>query len=224
MKPRLSVIASAFALVILIIIQYYNISVTFQTKKQQFDIRYGNLVRQALYEYESHDSQNQLDSVLNAFDNLAADLVFQGLFPDDVPGSDSLRSTIVNSFSMILQSHNKPGEFLAGYLEEAGADPDFISGYNISELSLLNFETIIPIYSDTTNVNPAGLQNALQADSYVEGDYYRIHYEYFVDFTHKTQIIYRDMIITFVFAVVTILIVLVIFTLTFRTMLIQQRL
>ena len=49
MKPRLSIILSAIALIVLLIIQYYNISVTFQTKKEQFDNHYGAIVKQGLY-------------------------------------------------------------------------------------------------------------------------------------------------------------------------------
>jgi signal transduction histidine kinase len=224
-KPRLSVILSAFALVILILVQYYNISVTFQTKKEQFDIRYGNLVKQGLYEYETRSRPDQVDSILYNFDKLASDLVFSSMVNEIDPASDSLRSGILTSFLRIPQRHGNPDLFLAEYLDEAGADQDFRSGYLIRELSLLDFETILPVYLDTTDAFPPEFKNALHADSYAyEGNYYRIRYDYLVDFTHKTQIIYRDMIITFVLAVITILIVLAIFGFTLRNMLIQQRL
>lgn len=224
MKTRYSVIASALALVVLVIIQYYNISVTFQTKKEQFDSRYKSLVKQALYDYESPDNQFPSDSVFHAFDELAVGLVFQGLMPCNMPDGDSLGIRILNSFSRILANHRKPDNFLAGFLEEAGADPDFRSGYQIRELYLIDIGDC-PVFTDTTEILPAGLEDALSGFSYtMEGNYYRISFDYLVDFTHKTRIIYRDMVITMVLALVTILIVLVIFTLTLRNMLIQQRL
>ena len=224
MKTRLSVIISACALIILVIIQVYNISVTFQTKKEQFDQHYGNLVKQALYEYGSPVDRIRSDSVFYHFDELAADLVFKGILPDGSPGSDSLKTNILLAFSGILQAQTRPDGFLAQSLKAAGADPDFRSGYYISELSLLDFEPV-SVFRDTTGLLPAGMKNALHADSYAfEGNYYRIRYDYYIDFTHKTKIIYREMMITLLLAIVTILIVLLIFYLTMRNMLVQKRL
>ncbi len=222
MRTRLSVILSALALVILIVVQYYNISVTFQTKKEQFDMRYGSLVKQALYDYGS--SVDEVDSVFDQLDDLAEGIVFRQYELSGGSYSDSVKSLILSAFSQILQNNFKPDEYLADYLEKAGADPDFRSGFDISELSLLDFETVIPIYRDTTGAMPAGFRNALRMDYTSEGNYFRIRYDYLVDFTRKTQLIYRDMVITLVLALVTILIVLAIFTLTLRNMMIQKRL
>jgi len=225
MKPRLSIILSAIALIVLLIVQYYNISVTFQTKKEQFDSRYGAIVKQALYEYESGATGYLSDSVFVLFDNISEELVFQS---GQVPGglaTDSLQQQILASYSRILQDHTSPDGYLQNYLVNAGADPDFRSGYYIRELSLLDFDRIIPVYNDTTGQQPASLRNALHANTYAfEGNYFRIRYDYYIDFTHKTQIIYRDMVITFILAVVTIMIVLLVFFMTMRNMLIQKRL
>ncbi|MCK5461508.1 MAG: hypothetical protein KAI95_00785, partial [Bacteroidales bacterium] len=225
MKPRFSIILSAIALIVLLIIQYYNISVTFQTKKEQFDNHYGAIVKQGLYEYESGATGYLSDSVFILFDNNSEELVFQS---GQVPGglaTDSLQQQILASYSRILQDHTSPDAYIQDYLIKAGADPDFRSGYYIRELSLLDFDRIIPVYNDTTGQQPASLRNSLQANTYAfEGNYFRIRYDYYIDFTHKTQLIYRDMVITFILAAVTILVVLLIFFMTIRNMLIQKRL
>lgn len=225
MRPRLSILLSALALIVLLIVQYYNISVTFQTKKEQFDNHYGSLIKEGLYEYESGVTGYLSDSVFTLFDNLSEEIIFRS---GQVPGrfaSDSLQQQILASYSRILQDHISPDAFLQDYLSRAGADPDFRSGYYIRELSLIDFDRIIPVYSDTTGQQPASLRNALHANTYAfEGNYFRIRYDYYIDFTHKTQIIYRDMVITFILAAVTILVVLVIFFMTIRNMLIQKRL
>lgn len=225
MKPRLSIILSAAALIVLLIVQYYNISVTFQTKKEQFDNRYGAMVKQALYEYESGTTGYISDSVFILFDNFSEELVFQS---GQVPGglqADSLQPQILASYGSILQDHTNPDVYLYDYLVGAGADPDFRSGYYIRELSLLDFDRIIPVYNDTTLHQPKSFKNAVHANTYAfEGNYFRIRYDYYIDFTHKTQIIYRDMVITFILAAVTILIVLFVFSMTLRNMLIQKRL
>jgi signal transduction histidine kinase len=225
MKPKLSIILSAIALIVLLIVQYYNISVTFQTKKEQFDNHYGAIIKQGLYEYESGATGYLSDSVFILFDNISEELVFQS---GQVPGglaTDSLQQQIRASYNKILRDHTSPDAYLQDYLVKAGADPDFRSGFYIRELSLLDFDRIVPVYNDTTGQQPASLRNALQANTYAfEGNYFMIRYDYYIDFTHKTQIIYRDMVVTFILAAVTILVVLLIFSLTIRNMLIQKRL
>ena len=225
MKLRLSVILSSLALIILVVVQFYNISVTFETKKEQFDTSYGAMVRQALFEYEPGKYTYRSDSVFLLFDQYAEELVYS--FQNSLSGEtiDTLKSQVLASYSRILQKHRKPDDYLREYLEKAGAEPDFRSGYNISELSLLDFDRVITLYRDTTRELPPEFKNALSASSYaIEGNYFRIRYDYLIDFTHKTQIIYRDMVITLVLAVLTILIVVLIFTLTMRNMIIQKRL
>ena len=175
MKPRLSIILSGAALIVLLIVQYYNISVTFQTKKEQFDNRYGAIVKQALYQYESGANSYLSDSVFFLFDNISEELVFQS---GQVPGglrTDSIQHSILATFTGILQDHSSPDEYLRDYLVNAGADPDFNSGYYIRDLSLLDFDQIIPVYQDTTGQPPASFKNALLANTYAfEGNYFRI--------------------------------------------------
>jgi signal transduction histidine kinase len=225
MKPYISVILSTVALIILILVQVYNISVTFQVKREQFDTRYGALVKQALFEYQITGGEQTSDSVFYIFDLYAEDLLFR--YQETLPGenTDSLNAQVLAAFSRVLQKQSRPDDFLRDYLAKAGADPDFHSGYFISELSLLDFDRLVPVYRDTTRELPGEFQSALHADSYAyEGNFFRIRYDYLVDFTHKTAIIYRDMLITILLAVFSILIVLLVFTLTMRNMIIQKRL
>ncbi|MFC2113186.1 sensor histidine kinase, partial [Bacteroidota bacterium] len=225
MKPRFSIILSSIALVILVIVQLYNISVTFETKYEQFNTNYGTLVKQALYEYQSLQSGYQPDSVFVLFDLYAEELFYE--FEDALPGEelDTLKAKVLKIYTNILQQHRKPDEFLRDFLEKAGAQQDFSSGYYISELSLLDFDRIIPLFRDTTGELPHEFHGALHADSYtVEGNFFRIRYDYLIDFTNRTRIIYRDMMITLILAVLTIVIVLLVFTLTMRNMMIQKRL
>ena len=224
MKPRYSVIISAVALMVLLVVQVYNISVTFEVKLEQFNSRYSALVKDAMYVYQSTQSDYQFDTLFYQFDYYAEELLYS--FQEALPGEelDSLRMRVLEIYNRILEKHQKPDNYLREYLVQAGADPDFRSGYYISELSLLDFERVIPVFRDTTGELPHEFHSALHADSYgFEGNAFQIRFDYLIDFTHKTGIIYRDMMITIVLAVLTILIVLLIFGITMRNMIIQKR-
>jgi signal transduction histidine kinase len=225
MKPRYSVIISTIALVVLLIVQVYNISVTFEVKLEQFNTRYSALVKDAMYIYQSTQSDYSFDTLFYQFDYYAEELIYN--FEDALSGEelDSLRSRVHTIYNRILEMHQRPDDYLREYLLEAGADPDFRSGYYISELSLLDWDRVIPVFRDTTGELPYEFHGALHADSYgFEGNAFQIRFEYLIDFTHKTGIIYRDMMITIVLAVLTILIVILIFGITMRNMIIQKRL
>lgn len=225
MKPRFSIIISTIALVILAIVQLYNISVTFETKYEQFNTNYTTTVRQGLYEFQRINRDFQPDTIFRLMDMYAEDFIFK--YQDALSGEDqdTLKAQVHRIYTRILEQNINPDIFLRDYLEKAGSDPDFSSGYYITELSMLDFDRQIHVYNDTTGELPAEFNKALSVYSHaVEGNFYRIRYEYIVDFTDRTSIIYRDMTITLVLAVLTIVIVLVVFSITMRNMIIQKRL
>lgn len=216
---------SAVALVILVAVQVYNISVTYRVKLEQFNNHYETLVKQALFDYQSSHSGNIADSTFFLFDRVAEDMAYRMQDAPDQESADTIRAQVLGTFTRILQKHYRPDAYVRDYLVKAGANPDFRSGYLITELDLLDFDRIMPVYLDTIGEIPGDFQEALHANSYAfEGNYFRIRYDYLVDFTHRTALIYRDMVITLVLAVLTILIVLLIFGLTVRNMIIQKRL
>ena len=105
MKPRFYIILSTVALVILLIVQLYNISVTFDTKYEQFNTRYGAVVKQALYEYQNITSDFQPDSVFFLFDFYAEDFIYT--IQDALPGEDrdSLNPPVLNIYTQIPDTH-----------------------------------------------------------------------------------------------------------------------
>ena len=96
MKHRFSIIISASALVILVLVQLYNISVTFETKLDQFNTRYSTLVKSALYEYESTQSNFNSDSIFMLFDLYSEELIYSF---QDTPSGEIMDSR-ANPFSM----------------------------------------------------------------------------------------------------------------------------
>jgi len=223
-KPRIAIWFSLLAVVLLILIQYYSISEMYRIKKEQFDERYGELVYTAMVNY-NRTSDQAFDSLFYTFDNFARQMVIQHeqlLSPEE---EETFMMTVLNNFAKILNRQKRPDEFVRLFLTKQGAEIDFRSGYYILELYLINFDELYPVYSDTLHSGRSELSEALQAYSYTsEGNYYRIRYDFYIDFTHKSMIIYREMIATLILAFVTILIVSIVFYLTVKNMLLQKKL
>jgi two-component system phosphate regulon sensor histidine kinase PhoR len=223
MNPRIAIWFSLSAVILLILIQYYSISEMFRTKKEQFDTNYGNLVYSAMVDY-NRTAGKSFDSLFYSFENYAHKMVIghEQLYSENE--EINFKEIVLDEFSSILNSR-KPDKFVRQYLKNEGAETDFKSGYQIRELSLINFNEIYPIYSDTVHTVKSELSEALQAYSYTtEGNWFRITYDFYIDFTHKSRIIYREMAVTLMLALITILIVVIVFYLTLKNMMLQKKL
>ncbi len=224
MRPRLAISISFIAFAILILIQGYSISQTFRNKKEQFDIKYTGLVREALIEYENYSSYAHLDTVLGIMDEQALDYIFD--MDQVVTSDDSLgfRTDILNRFTSILE-RIETDQFIADYLRKKDASTEMHSGISIMKLSLLDFDQEFSVLEDSTYTPPHEFKNALLAKTYrAESNYFSIYFAYFVDLPQRNRIIYREMTLTLILAGITILVVLFIFSLTTRNMLIQKKL
>lgn len=224
MNPRIAIWFSLFAVILLILIQYYSISEMYRTKKEQFDNHYGELVYSAMVNY-NRTADQVFDTLFYSFENYARRMIieYEQLNSDDE--EETLRNNILDGFLSILNNKEKPDKFVRESLKNAGAETDFRSGYQIRELALISFNDLYPVYSDTIQTRKTELSEALQAYSYTsEGNYFRIRYDFYIDFTHKSRIIYREMTITLLLALITIFIVIVVFYLTLKNMLLQKKL
>lgn len=224
MNPRIAIWFSLFAVILLILIQYYSISEMYRTKAEQFDDRYGELVYSAMVNY-NRTADAVFDTLFYSFENFARQMIIghEQSYSDDT--ETSFRENVREGFARILNSQKKPDEFIMQYLKNAGMETDFRSGYTIRELSLISFNDFYPVHSDTTQSEKSKLSEALQAYSYTsEGNYFRIRYDFYIDFTDKSRIIYREMTITLLLAVITILIVIIVFYLTLKNMFLQKKL
>jgi len=84
MIPRIAIWFSLFAVILLILIQYYSISEMYRTKKEQFDIRYGELVYSAMVDY-NRTADEVFDTLFYSFENYARQMIIEleQLYTDD---------------------------------------------------------------------------------------------------------------------------------------------
>ena len=216
MKSRFLIWLSALALLVLLVVQYIFITETYRTKRQQFDARFGNLIRSGMIAFKEGEEGLAFDSVLYLLDNLAVDYLF--LDPD------SLEKSPVEAFQDILKGYHEPEEFLRAYIRESGANPDFTYHVVIRELYLVDLNLEQRVYPDTTGVHspPAG---ALLAGSYTyERNFFRVTYDIYINFLNRSTLILKEMWLILALDVLTLLFVFFVFFITLRNLLLQKRL
>ena len=216
MKSRLLIWLSALALLVLIAVQYIFITETYRTKKDQFDTKFGDIVKEGMISFNSMGYQYGLDSVLYILDNLAVDYLFSD--------PDSLVHTPARSFYDILSNYNDPEYFLTNYIRDAGVDPLFSYYVQINDLYLMDMGYQQQVYPDTTPL-PVAPPEALLAGSYThERNFFRISYDIYINFTNRSKLILNEMWLILALSVFTLLLVFTVFYITLRNMLLQKRL
>ena len=130
MKSRFFIGLSAVALLVLIVVQYIFITETYQTKKEQFNTRFGNLVKEGMSKFNSMDYNFDFDSVLFLLDEKALEYIYES--------EDSLGRTPGEVFQEILNQYREPEYFIGDYIHKAGEDPEFTYHLQIDELYLVD--------------------------------------------------------------------------------------
>ena len=216
MKSRFLIWLAALALLVLIAVQVIFITETYRTKKEQFDARFGALVKQGMVAFNEQEYNYGLDSVLFVLDNLAIDYLFSD--------PDTLEKHPARAFYEILMAYREPAEFLAEYVEGAGEEPDFSYHIQINELFLTDMGYQQRIYPDSLLL-PAAPGDALLAGTYTfERNFFRITFDILVDFKNRSKVILNEMWLILILAVITLLFIFAVYYLTLRNMLIQKRL
>ncbi|GAH17816.1 unnamed protein product, partial [marine sediment metagenome] len=186
------------------------------TKQKQFDSHFGSLVKEGMAKFNSLDFTYDFDSVLFLLDNKAVEFLYSQ--------PDSLNRTPGEVFQVILNQYKEPESFIRDYIHKAGEDPKFTFHVQIDELYLIDIGYEEQVYPDTAML-PRAPRHALNAGTFAhERNFFKISYGIYIDFIERSLLILREMWLIFVMEFFTLSLVFIVFILTFRNMLKQNRL
>ncbi|MEZ5069386.1 MAG: HAMP domain-containing sensor histidine kinase [Bacteroidales bacterium] len=216
MTNRFYIFLSALALGVLLLAQSVFITDTYRTKREQFDARFGGLVREGMNEFNEQESPFDRDSLLYVLDRIS--LEYQYADPD------TLKERLEETFVRILNEYREPETFLQFFLLAAGEVPLFTYHNQLRDLRLLDMDLEIPVYP-TSDLLPAVPPGALRAGTYTyERNFFRVTYEVYVNFTNRSAMILSEMRRILLLSVVTLVLVFFVFFLTLRNLMTQKRL
>ncbi|HER08697.1 MAG TPA: HAMP domain-containing histidine kinase [Bacteroides sp.] len=216
MKSRFLIWLSALALLVLIVAQVVFITETYRTRQQQFDAKFGNIVKEGMIAFNDMDYQFSFDSVLFLLDHMAVDFLFAD--------PDTLESTPAGAFHKVLTAYREPADYLREYIRQAGEEPIFSYHVQIKELYLTDLGYQQKVYPDSTRLPPAP-EYALLAGTYTfERNFFRVSYDVLIDFKNRSELILNEMWLILAMAVLTLLFIFSVYYLTLRNMMVQKRL
>lgn len=215
----------SLSIIVVGIIQSYMIREQYLQKSNFFDLQYKQVVNSSLNEYRNITYSNPLDSAFIEFDQYAFRVI---PILDYLPGdtlSDSTRQSITSVFYNSLDHYDITGLIIRAGLKHADLDTSFNLRYNLKSLSLIDFDTRIPVIEpDTSETEQDMGSSVLTFNIFNESNYFSANIVLELDFTRKTFIIMREMRGIMLIVLLTLVVILLAFGYTIRALNKQKKL
>lgn len=208
------------SLIILILIQAYVIYGYYQVKSANFDLNYADVIKTQMGEREFESLTDSLNIKLN---DIAYGLLFKTF-----DHNDSVSDTnVYNQFYNVLRNYDHNYQKIKTYTKEKNLDTIFETRFAIRRIALLHLnesESLVYYNEKQDPVSVTKPRGLFIKSYYKEGDYYSIQYDYFVDFTHKPDIIFSEMSGLMLLVILTLTLVTLTFLYTLRILHRQKKL
>ena len=143
---------------------------------------------------------------------------------------------ILKYFTIALNEEQDLSDLLAAYFERRGWEKKFVFSIVINDLDIISGDTISIIHRE----EPAARQRREQGSGaivkdyseskilvnlfHLEDNYYRLRFEYFIDFSDKQKLILKESAVTMAGSIFSIIVVLTIFMIAYRNLMEEKRL
>ncbi len=223
MKRQLLLSVSLAALLIFVAVQIFMIHSTWRQKEEILLMRYKNLSREGLSLLISKKKSNGFEKAMDVTDKFAEYLISDELVKlrtkDD---STYLSRLALKETYKILEENEKLTSFFRSYIGNEGYDNNFKTHVAISKLALLS-PSGITLMADTVYSPPR--KNMIVVNTFrEEHNNFIIEFHYLIDLTHKNELVFREALLSLLLITGSIMIVILVFALTWRNLLEERRL
>jgi two-component system phosphate regulon sensor histidine kinase PhoR len=247
MKKRNTILLlGIFSIIILITAQIIIIRGVWKQKDEMFNLRYRIFSQDALDVMNRQWATDGFDTARFLI-GVKSEQVLKELAAIKV---DSLtakeKKDLFEYVTLVLNKEQDLSQFLSRFFERRGIDKNFNSKIVINRFELINFDQRIPVYlseeyanrrppppSDTTRRAgpPPGRMRRPRPTSEIlvkrygnESNSYRLDFEYLIDFSDKQKIILGETATSLALSTFSILLVVILFLITYKNLMEEKRL
>lgn len=223
------------SILILIAVQVFIITSEWKQRNEMFSLRYTMRSQEALRYIWRSLSTNGFDTVDFLLDDYSAKIA-SDLF--QTSNQDSLnikKKEILNYVTAVINNEQDLSSLLSRYFEMRGLEKNFRYYILINDLEIINGDTVTIYLNEdlfrknhdrNKRLSPAGLSGSeIFINTYgFERDHYRLNISYFIDFSDKKKLILRETSASLGLSILSILIVGIMFLITYRNLREERRL
>jgi len=232
MKKREAVLFLGIAsILILISVQIFIILGIWKQKNETFALKYTVLSKEALSYISKRMPTDGFDTVRYILTQYS-DMSNQELHSTTNPGElEEKKKEILEYFTGVLNREEDFSGMLSQYFGKKGFDKKFVSSIAINNLEMIHNDTIVVYRSEefanwrTTGKINTGSKSQILVNWYGwEDNNYRLLFDFYIDFSDKQKIILKETSATLGMSTLSILLVGIMFMITFRNLTEEQRL
>jgi len=235
-KKNTVLIYGITAIVILISVQVFIIKGVWQQKNELFAIRYTINSQEALNTIYRRMNIDPFDTVKLLLDQYSAQAVRD---LRDVKNDQELagkKKEILDYFTKVVTMEQDLSGLLSKFFESKNLDKNFNYKISINSIDLIDKDTTViyrkegmtGFYPADRGRRPANFDatgSSIQIMSpHLEGNNYRFFFDYSIDFSDKKLRVWEETALSLAMAILTIIIVVIIFMITYRNLMEERRL
>lgn len=249
MKKRNTILVLGItAILFLIIAQIIIIRGILRQNYEMLDLRYRLLSQEAVATLRRQSSIDVYDTVRFILDNYSENIITELPLIKDKQKIEEKKQEILEYFTMVLNQEQDMSGYLSSYFERMGVDKDFNHRIEIRNLEITGADTLTVVENElflrrrppeqrVQGAGPgAGMMPAIPEPSDTKtsnilverrilvDNYYFLFFEYYIDFSDKRKVVLQASSASLAMSLISLLIVVTIFIITYKNLLEERRL
>jgi two-component system, OmpR family, phosphate regulon sensor histidine kinase PhoR len=235
-KRNTVLIVGIFSILILIAAQLIIIRANWKQNDEMLLLRYSSLSQDAVTALRG-SRNNAYDTVRYILDKYSAQAIRDLSFVKDEAEMKTKKEEIFEYFSTVLNREQDFSLYLSNYFGLMGFEKNFNHRIEINNLDIINNADTINIFRNenfTFRRSPpgeamakslkVGKSSILVTRPWLVDNNYILNFEYFIDFSDKRKLILREISASLGMSIFSILVVVIIFLVTYRNLMKEKRL
>lgn len=235
-KKNTVLVLGVISILILISVQVFIIAEVWKQKNETFSLRYTIRSQEASNYIRRTTSSFGFDTVRVLLNNFADKSIIELRQITDPQELENKKKEILNNVNYIVNKEQDLSGLLSSYFEMRSMDKNFNYSIVINNLEFLNGDTI-KIYQSESFANrkaadrgrrmlPAEVSSSKIFITWLwlEGNHYRMNLDYYIDYSDKQKVILKEMSTSLGLSTLSILLVGIMFMITFRNLEEERRL
>jgi len=235
------------SIVILISVQVFIIKSIWQEKEVMFDMKYKTLSQEVMDQLRRFRNTDGFDTAFFILDKYAEEVMTKEIV--NIKNDDDLKAKkeeVFHDINKILNQEQDLSTLLATYFKKLRVDNNFSYRIVINSLYLVDFDTKFEVYRNPElykavkmgipapgappppkppDIRNQKVRSRILVQRFTrEDNYFNINFDYYIDFSNKRKMVMRDMAASLGMSIFSIIVVVIIFMITYHNLMEERRL
>jgi len=235
-KKNTVLLLGIVSIFILISVQLFIVRGIWKQKDEMFVLRYTLRSQEALNFINSRMPGDGFDTVRYILGKYSEQANKEIQAIKDASLMDDKKRELLDFFTQVLNKEQDLSGLLSAYFERRGFEKKFNYTIIINSLDMIGDDTIVVYHNQEYDnrltreksgkppLTEISRSNILVTRPHLEDNNYRLYFEYYIDFSDKQKLLLKETSLSFALSIFSILVVVIIFIVTYRNLREEKRL